>query len=92
MAEEDWYGPFAGFNWNHWGVITMVVAGLFFTTAGFMGYDTGKRWSTATIPEETRWMGEILWDEVALGCFAFSAAYLHYRTLRSARNTKSREK
>jgi hypothetical protein len=88
MAEDDWYGPFAGFNWSHWAVlISSLVAGVFFTVSGFLGYDTGRRWSTDTIPEQTRWMGEILWDEIALGCFAFGWAYLHYRKLRNKPGT-----
>jgi hypothetical protein len=91
MAEKDWYGPFANWTMRHLHISTGLLGGLLFTIAGLIGYDTGKRWSTAIIPEETRWMGEILWHEVIIGLVAFGYACFQYRLLQAERAVERKE-
>ena len=91
MAERDWYGPFAGWTMRHLQAVGGLLGGLMFTTFGFIGYDAGKRWSTATIPEETRWMGHILWHEVIIGMVALGYAYYQIRMIRFERELESKK-
>ena len=79
MAEKDWYGPFG--NWTLRGVIAVGTAlgGLLFTMMGLLGYDTGKRSWKIGVPEETRWMGHILWNEVAVGLGFIALAFVQFR-------------
>jgi hypothetical protein len=61
MAEDDWYGPFAGLNKWHGYAFTGLLAGALDVVAGFIGYDLGKRtWIVGGPPPPTRWMGETL--------------------------------
>ena len=85
MAEKDWYGPFG--NWSMRGISTVVTAlgGLLFAVFGLLGYDTGKRSWIIGVPEETRWMGHILWHQVAIGLGFIALAYFQF-WLNSKRN------
>ena len=85
MAEKDWYGPFGNWTMKHLHIVNGILGGTFFMVAGLIGYDTGRRTSTATTPPAPRWMGAIEWDQIIIGCIAFAYAYFSYRLLKAER-------
>jgi hypothetical protein len=85
MAEEEWFGTRVTHRYFR-GLIA-IVAGVFLTTSGIIGYDTGRRWSTAAIPEQTRWMGHVLWEEIAFGLVILGLGVFDYWRIWRARRT-----
>lgn len=67
MTEKDCYGLFGAFDTARPVAVGTAFGGLLFTILGLLGYDTGNRAGIIGVPEETRWMGHILWHEVAIG-------------------------
>lgn len=82
MAENDGYGPFGRLTTRHWYALAAIGGGVFEIVSGVIGYDIGKRWSDASHPEETRWMGHVLWHEVSIGLALVGCAVYLYRTIR----------
>jgi hypothetical protein len=78
MAEEDWYGPFERLTQRHIVLFIGVTGGLLSVVAGLIGYDTGRRYSTASVPAETRWMGRVLWDQICIGLAFFAYGYFWF--------------
>ena len=37
MAEDDWYGPFAGWTFRHLNVLACITVGVFLTVSGVIG-------------------------------------------------------
>lgn len=63
MAEDDWYAELK----RYFEIVTGIAGGLFFAISGLMGYDLGKRSYGPGIEPRTRWVGHILWLDVAIG-------------------------
>jgi hypothetical protein len=92
MAEKDWYGPFSGFGWHHWGVFVSVLTGAALILAGLSGYDTGLLSGRGAIPTNERWTGQIQGDEIALGVLSLGWAFMHFARLKSERKTPPNSK
>jgi hypothetical protein len=78
MAEEDWYGPFGKLTQRHLVLFVGVTGGLLWIVSGVVGYDQGRRYYTATVPAETRWMGHVLWDQICIGLAFFAYSYFWF--------------
>jgi hypothetical protein len=76
VADEDWFGPFAGLTRHHITVLVLYVGGAFFLTAGLIGYEAGRQ--DVRLP---RWFEGPLWDEVILGLALLVAGVVQYRRL-----------
>ena len=58
-------------------LVCMYSAAFFFTGAGLIGYDTGRRTVEIGVPEETRWVGGPIWIEIAMVWFLAYALFKH---------------
>jgi hypothetical protein len=67
---------------------TALVGGAFLFATGIIGYDTGRRWSTAEVPEKTRWIGEPIWIQMAIGMAMLVYGVYAYRKLRNAKSVE----
>jgi len=69
-------------------IYTALSGGVFLFATGVIGYDVGRRWSTAEVPEETRWIGGQLWMQMAIGVAMLLYSVYRYRKLRNARSNE----
>jgi hypothetical protein len=79
MAEDDWYGPFAGLLKNGY-ILVLVAGGVAHIIAGLIGYDMSRQSSGAQ-----RWHGGPLWGDVLVGVCALAGGVYGYRRLRFQR-------
>jgi hypothetical protein len=63
-------------------LVCMYSAAIFFTGAGIVGHDTGRRTIQIGVPEETRWIGGPIWIEIAMGMVALAYALFKHRQFR----------
>lgn len=63
MAEDDWY---AGLK-RYFEIVTGIGGGVFLIVTGLMGYDLGKRSHGPGIEMPSRWVGHVLWLDIAIG-------------------------
>ena len=80
MAEDDWYGPFAGWTFSHLNVLASATVGVFLTVTGAIGYDLSNR-------ANPQWADDPVWGQIMLGGLAFGFAYWHYRVLKAESNS-----
>lgn len=62
-----------------------LLGGVFFFVAGLIGYDTGRRSYGPGMSERSRWIGEIIWIEVALGVAVGAYGWWRLRAARQKR-------
>jgi hypothetical protein len=79
MAEDDWYGPFAGLLKNG-SILVLLAAGAAHVVAGLIGYDMSRQPSGAL-----RWHDGPLWGDVLVGVAALAGGVYGYRRMRSER-------
>lgn len=79
MAEDDWYGPFAGLLKHGW-ILVLTLGGAAFLFAGLIGYDMSRK----TVGEP-RWSDGPLWGDAAVGAAALAAGLYGFWRLRTGR-------
>ena len=79
MAEDDWYGPFAGLLKNG-SVLVLMVAGAAHIVAGLLGYDMSRKPAGAP-----RWHDGPFWGDVLVGIVALAGGVYGYRRMRAER-------
>ena len=80
MAEDDWYGPFAGLLKNG-SILVLMVAGAALVIAGVLGYDMSKKTGG-----ESRWHDGPFWGDVLVGAGALAGGIYGYWRLRAERH------
>lgn len=80
MAEDDWYGPFAGLLKNG-SVLVLLGAGTALIVAGLLGYDMSKKSGG-----EPRWHDGPFWGDVLVGLGVLAGGIYGYRRMRAERN------